>query len=155
MWRQVEFSATSWSLIQRNPTDCVVSECDLETSWMRKPWPTHWEGGGLSHQQQNKHNQTKGDLCRYYSEFRHFLILRVRILHKLVVCGFTFRSVVLQSIVMQLITLTFWEIWWSLVISTVPKQTFYMYYIHLSADRVLSSVTIIKVNVVPTSQLDL
>jgi hypothetical protein len=27
---QVEVSATSWSLVQRNPTDCGVSLCDLE-----------------------------------------------------------------------------------------------------------------------------
>ena len=33
---QVEVSATSWSLVQRSPT--VV--CKLETSWMRRPWPT-------------------------------------------------------------------------------------------------------------------
>jgi hypothetical protein len=37
---QVEVSATDWSLIQRSPTDCGASECDLETSWMRRPWPT-------------------------------------------------------------------------------------------------------------------
>jgi len=34
---QVEVSATSWSLVQRSLTDCV---CDLETSRMRRPWPT-------------------------------------------------------------------------------------------------------------------
>ena len=38
---QVEVCASSWSLVQRSPTDCgpfVVY--DLETSWMRRPWPT-------------------------------------------------------------------------------------------------------------------
>jgi hypothetical protein len=29
---QVEVSATSWSLVQRSPTECVVSECDREAS---------------------------------------------------------------------------------------------------------------------------
>ena len=29
---QVEVSATSWSLVQRSPTDCGASLCDLETS---------------------------------------------------------------------------------------------------------------------------
>jgi hypothetical protein len=29
---QVEVSATGWSLVQRSPTDCGVSECDRETS---------------------------------------------------------------------------------------------------------------------------
>jgi hypothetical protein len=29
---QVEVCATSWSLVQRSPTDCGVSECDREAS---------------------------------------------------------------------------------------------------------------------------
>jgi hypothetical protein len=37
---QVEVSATGRSLIQRSPTKCGVSECDLETSTMRRPRPT-------------------------------------------------------------------------------------------------------------------
>jgi hypothetical protein len=37
---QVEVSATSWSLIQRSPTECGVSECDREASIMRRSWPT-------------------------------------------------------------------------------------------------------------------
>jgi len=37
---QVEVSASGWSLIQRSPTECVVSECDLESSIVRRPWPT-------------------------------------------------------------------------------------------------------------------
>jgi len=37
VFSQVEVSATSWSLVQRNPTDwCVV--CDLESSRMTRPW---------------------------------------------------------------------------------------------------------------------
>jgi hypothetical protein len=35
----VEVSATSWSLVQRSPTDCDAVVCDLETSWMRRTWP--------------------------------------------------------------------------------------------------------------------
>ena len=35
---QVELCATSWSLVQRSPTDCGVSERDLEISRMRGPW---------------------------------------------------------------------------------------------------------------------
>ena len=45
---QVEVSATSWSLVQRSPTDCGASLCVLETSCMSRPWPT----GGLSRQTQ-------------------------------------------------------------------------------------------------------
>jgi hypothetical protein len=37
---QVEVSATGWSLVQRSPTDCGVSECDREASIMWRPWPT-------------------------------------------------------------------------------------------------------------------
>jgi hypothetical protein len=37
---QVEVSASGWSLVQRSPTECGVSECDREASIMRKPWPT-------------------------------------------------------------------------------------------------------------------
>ena len=43
VWCQVEVSATSWSFVQRSPNDCGESECDLEISWMGRPWPT---GGG-------------------------------------------------------------------------------------------------------------
>ena len=34
---QVEVSATSWSLVQRSPTDCAASLCDLETSRIGAP----------------------------------------------------------------------------------------------------------------------
>jgi hypothetical protein len=31
----------SWSLVQRSPTECGVSNvCDREASVMRRPWPT-------------------------------------------------------------------------------------------------------------------
>jgi hypothetical protein len=36
---QVEVSASGWSLIQRSPTECDVSEFDREASPMRRPWP--------------------------------------------------------------------------------------------------------------------
>ena len=35
---QVEVSATGRSLVQRIPTECGVSECDLETSRMDAPY---------------------------------------------------------------------------------------------------------------------
>jgi hypothetical protein len=37
---QVEVSASGWSLVQRSPTECTVSECDREASIMKRPWPT-------------------------------------------------------------------------------------------------------------------
>jgi hypothetical protein len=37
---QVEVSASGWSLVQRSPTECGVSECDHEASIMKRPWPT-------------------------------------------------------------------------------------------------------------------
>jgi hypothetical protein len=33
---QVEVSATDWTPVQRSSTECGVSECNLETSTMRK-----------------------------------------------------------------------------------------------------------------------
>jgi hypothetical protein len=33
-----EVCATSWSLVQRSPTDCGVSVCDPETTRMRRSW---------------------------------------------------------------------------------------------------------------------
>ena len=36
-----EISASAgWSLVQRSPTKCRVSECDCEASIMRRPWST-------------------------------------------------------------------------------------------------------------------
>ena len=43
---QVVVSASDRSLVQRSPTECVVSECDHEFSILRRPWPT---GGLLYH----------------------------------------------------------------------------------------------------------
>ena len=37
---QEEVSASAWSLVQRNITECGVSECDREASIMRRPLPT-------------------------------------------------------------------------------------------------------------------
>jgi hypothetical protein len=37
---QVEVSVTGWSLVQRSPNECGVSECDREASIMRRSWPT-------------------------------------------------------------------------------------------------------------------
>ena len=37
---QLEVSASDWSLVQRNPTDCGVSECVREASTIKSPWQT-------------------------------------------------------------------------------------------------------------------
>jgi len=37
---QVEISVSGWSLDQRSPTECVVSEYDRGALIMRRPWPT-------------------------------------------------------------------------------------------------------------------
>ena len=46
---QVEVCASGWSLVQRSPTECGVSECDHESSIVRKRWPTGGGGGLLRH----------------------------------------------------------------------------------------------------------
>ena len=40
VWCQVVVSASGWSLVQSNPTDCGVSDCDREVWIMGRPWPT-------------------------------------------------------------------------------------------------------------------
>jgi hypothetical protein len=47
---QVEVSATSRSLVQRNPTECGVSGYDRESLIIRRPWPN---GGLLHHGKKN------------------------------------------------------------------------------------------------------
>jgi hypothetical protein len=45
----VEVSATGWSLVQRNPTECGVSQFDREASIVRRPmppWVCRATGGG-------------------------------------------------------------------------------------------------------------
>jgi hypothetical protein len=37
---RVELFASGRSLVQRSPTECGVSECYLEISTMKRPWPT-------------------------------------------------------------------------------------------------------------------
>ena len=37
---EVEVSASGWSLVQRSPIECGVSECDRQASITRKPWTT-------------------------------------------------------------------------------------------------------------------
>ena len=37
---QVDVSESGWSFIQRSTIECGVSECDRETSTMRRIWPT-------------------------------------------------------------------------------------------------------------------
>ena len=49
MCYQVEVSALGWSPVQRNPTECGVSQCDHEASNMSRPWSTRGcclKGGG-------------------------------------------------------------------------------------------------------------
>ena len=36
---QVKVPASGWSLVQRSPIECGVSECDSEASMMRRSWP--------------------------------------------------------------------------------------------------------------------
>ena len=38
VFRSVEVTTTGRSLDRRSPTECGVSECDLETSTMRRSW---------------------------------------------------------------------------------------------------------------------
>jgi hypothetical protein len=59
---KVKVSATDWSLVQRSPTDCGVSEFDRESSKMRSPWSTGGGEGGLSKNKIN--NRTPREFYR-------------------------------------------------------------------------------------------
>jgi hypothetical protein len=52
---QVEGSATGWSLVQRSHRLRCVVVCDLETSWMSRPWPT---GGSYAENKQTNVNKS-------------------------------------------------------------------------------------------------
>jgi hypothetical protein len=57
---QVEVCATGRSLVQRSPAACGVSECDRETSTMRRLWPI----GGC-----RAMGKTYMDLCRRMTDW--------------------------------------------------------------------------------------
>jgi hypothetical protein len=76
---QVELSATSWSLVQRSPTDSVgVVVCDLETSWMRRPWPP---GGCCAQKNVNLITLTYLLLWKWQAEF-HSVFVACYVMHK-------------------------------------------------------------------------
>jgi len=54
---QLEVSVSGWSLVQRSPTECGVSECDRESLIMKRPWPT---GGGRLLRRGNKQYESIG-----------------------------------------------------------------------------------------------
>ena len=80
---QVEVSASGWSLVQRSPTECVVSEYDLE-ALIKGPWPTKgrrvfkkilrnkswpykgyfWCGGNMTNSWRSKQRHTEWGKCR-------------------------------------------------------------------------------------------
>ena len=45
---------------------CCVIECDLETSWMRRPWPT----GGLSRQKQTHNQRNSLSACKLQRDLK-------------------------------------------------------------------------------------
>ena len=64
--RQVEDSATGRSLVQRSPADCGVSECDPETSAMRRPRPL----GTSSYEKKGEvKNNTENYTMRRFMDF--------------------------------------------------------------------------------------
>jgi len=66
---QVEVSASGRSLVQRSPNECGVSECDRETSIMRRAWPT----GSVGPWERRKELSNrilvcyKANCCNYYA----------------------------------------------------------------------------------------
>jgi hypothetical protein len=69
---QVEVSASGWSLVQRSPTECGISQCDREASIMRRPWPTTGccaTGGGGVRSMVNRVNKFKSQAIAGYLNF--------------------------------------------------------------------------------------
>jgi hypothetical protein len=62
---QVLVSAKSWSLLQRIPTNCGASLCDLKISWMRRPWPA------LGRSATHTHTHTKYIYIHIYRQACH------------------------------------------------------------------------------------
>jgi hypothetical protein len=75
---QVEVSATGWSLVQRSPTECGVSECDREASkneaiWAPKGLSSHWGGGGRTSENVmscicGRRSEIRGALCHVFED---------------------------------------------------------------------------------------
>ena len=55
---QVKVPASGCSLVQRSSTECGVSECDGQSSIVRRSWPT--SGGGLLRHGKTKKNPSAG-----------------------------------------------------------------------------------------------
>jgi len=56
------------SVVQRSPTECGVSECDLETSTKRKPGPTR----AVEQRIKEKCNVNK-QVMRFYFQVRKYM----------------------------------------------------------------------------------
>jgi len=58
---QVKVSATSWSLVQRSPTDCGASLCVRSRNLVNEEALAHW---GLSRKKKDSSNAARGmDIC--------------------------------------------------------------------------------------------
>jgi len=69
--RQLEDSATGRSLVQRSPTECGVSECDLKTSAVRRLRPL----GTSSHEKKGEvKNNRENYITRNFVDFTLHLI---------------------------------------------------------------------------------
>jgi len=74
---------SGWSLVQRSHIDCDVSECDSETSIMRRPWPT---GGYCSIEKKIKRCCVLWMLCSW---LRHRCRLCAHVWVYVWVCNFS------------------------------------------------------------------
>jgi hypothetical protein len=79
---QVEICATVRPIVQRSPTEFGVSECGLETSMMRRPWPARavhpLGGGGYSTNFFNPLNAKLNPICHLLALLGAHHILHVR-----------------------------------------------------------------------------
>jgi len=73
---QEEVSAMRRSLVQRSPTDCGVSKCDLGASIMRRPWPIRGEKINLHRVKFISH------LLWFYEEIPTYMSIHIILIHK-------------------------------------------------------------------------
>jgi hypothetical protein len=69
LWVLYVVSASGWSLVQRSPNECGVSECDREASIMRRLWPSRScsaIGGGGGRERRNIHRKMCKGRCQEF-----------------------------------------------------------------------------------------
>jgi hypothetical protein len=104
---QVGISTSGWSLVQRSPADCGVSECDREASTVGKPWP-NW---GVVHEKNNLIIFLKLDNSLSHFGINLFVIIKLTLIHEPVYFQITGTFTTLGTILIQYMSLKVCNKW--------------------------------------------